>query len=253
MDMKKISFFCKKGGVGKTSLSVIVAHYIASGLGKKTVIVDADPQGNASEGLSQGASISQYQLLDIINEKASPAEALSQYSDNLFFIRTEGRGSDLRDDSDIVINKHRYFFEELNEDLGQQGFEYVFYDLSPNLGILEKGVIISLDEIISPFIPEKYGMSGLSMLAMDIKNLNKHERCNVKHERVIINNKNASMSSHFIVSELFKEMNYKLYTIPQDSRIKDAQLLGKPLYEVFPHARSMQGYIELSKDIVEGV
>ncbi len=249
--MKKISFFCKKGGVGKTSLTVTVAHYIATKFKKKTVLIDADPQGNATDGLYKGADISQYQLLDIINDKASPAESLSRYNEYLFFIKTEGKGSELREDSDIVINKQRYFFEELNEDLEKQGFEYVFYDLSPNFGILEKGIAITLDEIISPFIPEKYGISGLSALSIDIKNLNKYERRNVKHEKVIINNKNSSMSSHDIVSELFNEMNYKLYTIPQDSKIKDSQLLGKPLYDVFPKSKSIPVFAEISKGIME--
>lgn len=248
--MKKISFFCKKGGVGKTSLAVNVAHYIATELNKKTVIIDADPQGNASEGLCKGQKINQYQLIDVINSRVSPAEALSQYHENLFYLKTEGKGSELREDSDIVINKQRYFFEDLNDDLDKQGFDFAIYDLSPNFGILERGVVITLDEIISPFIPEKFGMSGLSALAIDIQKMNKNERRNVKHESVVINNKNSSMSSHEIVSELFEEMTYKIFTIPQDSKIKDSQLLGKPLYEVFPKSKAMPAFIEISNAIV---
>lgn len=250
--MKKISFYCKKGGVGKTSLAVIIAHYIATRFKKKTVLVDADPQGNATEGLNKGCYISRYQLLDVINGKVSISEALSQYNDNLFFVKTVGKGSELREDSDIMINKRRYFFDELNNEFEKQDFKFVFYDLSPNLGILEKGVIISLDEIISPFIPEQYGISSLSKLAIDINNLNKNERCRVKHERVVINNKNSSISSHEIVSELFKEMKYKLYTIPQDVKIKDSQFLGKPLYDVFPKSKSIPIFAEISADICDG-
>lgn len=249
--MKKISFYCKKGGVGKTSLAVNIAHYIASEFGKKTVIIDADPQGNATEGLAKAKEFSEYQLLDIIKENASPQEALCTYNDSLYFIQTINKGSELRDDSDVIINKQRLFFEELNDDLAAQGFDYVFYDLSPNLGILEKSILITLDEIISPFIPEKYGLSGLSTLALDIKNLNRYERRNVKHNKVVINNKNASMSSHYIISELFQELDYTLYTINQDSKVKDAQLLGKPLYEVFPKAKAMSAYQEIAHGILE--
>jgi chromosome partitioning protein len=250
--MKKISFYCKKGGVGKTSLAVIIAHYIATRFKEKTVVVDADPQGNATEGLKKGSYINRYQLLDVINGKVSVKEALSQYNDNLFFIKTDGNGSELREDSDIVINKRRYFFEDLNEEFEKQDFKFVFYDLSPNLGILEKGVIISLDEIISPFIPEQYGISSLSKLASDLIKLNKYERCSVTHKRVVINNKNASIRSHEIVGELFKVMQYKLYTIPQDAKIKDSQFLGKPLYDVFPKSKSMPIFAEISKDIYDG-
>lgn len=248
--MKKISFYCKKGGVGKTSLSVIIAHYIATKFRKKTLLIDADPQGNSSECLSSGEMVNKYELNDILNEKTDVLECISKYSDNFFFIKTACKGSDLRSDSDIIINKKRYFFSDLNEVLQKNGYEYVFYDLSPNLGILEKSILISIDEIISPFVPEKYGTSGLSSLVVDIGNLNVNERCKIKHDKVIINNKNSTLRSHEIVSELFAQMDFQIYTIPQDSKIKDSQLLRKPLFEIFPKAKSMNALKKLAEDIV---
>ena len=111
-NMKTITFAIQKGGTGKTSVSVSIAGELALA-GKKTLLVDADPQGNSTGWIFPEI---EYEFADVILGKASLNQAIKQTAvENLFILPTAGLGGSLRDFSQTATGDKIYFFLKRNE------------------------------------------------------------------------------------------------------------------------------------------
>ena len=120
--MKTITFAIQKGGTGKTSVSVSIAGELALA-GKKTLLVDADPQGNSTGWIFPEI---EYEFADVILGKASLNQAIKQTAvENLFILPTAGLGGSLRDFSQTATGDKIYFVRNVLDEVEKLGFEYV--------------------------------------------------------------------------------------------------------------------------------
>ena len=244
------AFYIQKGGVGKTTLSGTTAHIISKR--EKTVLIDADPQGNASSWLLTEPPA--YELADLLQDKISLDNALIEISENFYIIPTFGIGGELKQYGETRLHDEPFIFQELVSLLKGHGFKTIIFDLSPGLSRLEKSVLLAVDEVVTPMIPESFAVDGIQIFDAELKKLNKSFRVNIRHSKIVCNNFNQTMSIHKKYREDLQSLeNYRLYEVPQDSKFKTAQDDNKTLLEFDLTARALPELYRLSEDLINGI
>jgi chromosome partitioning protein len=226
--LKTIALGLQKGGVGKTSLALAVAGQMALDYGS-TVILDADPQGNASGQLCPEVSVELADLLFDFSEgkKLDLAPAVKETNfQNLSIIPTAGLGGRLRLYSETQAARWPWAIDELCRALAEWGFRYCVIDTCPSFGPLETAAFLASDEVLTPVMGDVYGQDGLTIF-MD--NLSRAKRANRSdkpaYSRIIFNALDKRIPGHEkILSELKAAApNMSIYTIPTDPIFRKAQ------------------------------
>lgn len=243
--MKKVAFHIQKGGVGKTTISGNVAFSVSRD--KKTIYIDTDPQGNASSWLLTAAP--QYELSDILNGTVSALDAIVKIDDNFHIIPTFAIDGKLKDYAETKLFREPFIFDDLCGELDRAGYEIAIFDLSPGMSQLERAVIAAVDEVITPLTPEYFSLDGIEIFRNELDKLNKAMRKNVRHEKIVCNGLNRSFSAHNDIYREFESLKYKLFTIPQDRKIADAQLFHKSIFEYNPESKSIPELKRLAGEI----
>jgi cellulose biosynthesis protein BcsQ len=245
--VKVIGFHIAKGGVGKSSLAGNTA-YLAAKRGLKTCLVDGDPQGNTSAWFL--TSTIEHELGDVLQGNVTVSQTLVHLSGVFFLLPTAGLNGGLKKYSETALFHEPYVFEDLNEELRATGFDLVVYDLSPGLSMLERAILLSCKEVVSPMTPEYFSIDGLETFSLSIAEINKAYRRNVKHRRVVLNMVNRSFKLHNENRERIGSLDYELYIVPQDRAIPDSQAEHLSLQEYRPEARSLQELENLTTAMV---
>ena len=233
--MKKIAFHNQKGGVGKSTLSAHVAWALAEE-GARTVLVDGDPQGNTTTWLLNGPPARE--LADVLAGKCTVVDAMVEIVPKLMLMPTFAIGGDLPTFNDPrVMAENPYLFEDLCENIRQLDTDVVIFDLSPGLGALEKMVLKCVDEVVVPVTAEYFSLDGIQVVKAAIEDINRRHRVTVGHRRIVANMVNKSFRRHRDIHEIFEEMDYELFTVPQDSRMAEAQLDHQTVFTYAPRSR----------------
>jgi chromosome partitioning protein len=224
--MKTISVSLQKGGTGKTSLSVSLAAELAR-LSGKAIVIDCDPQGSATAWLKPGDLESE--LADILTgETKTPEVILHTEFPGLDLIPTAGLGGGLKIFSDTTAYKEHFCMADLADTLEALGYHFVVFDLSPGWGGLERAAAIASAEIITPVMPDFFGMDGLGVFYGNLAELRKSERLgNDKplYNKIIINALDNRIAQHIEAAGKIREREktYKVYTVPVDPIFRKAQ------------------------------
>ena len=246
--MKRVAFYVQKGGTGKTTLSGNVSHVLARSL--RTVLVDCDPQGNASSWFLTAAP--RWELADVLQGRVKVQDALVPLGERLAILPTFGLNGTLKQYAEGPLNDEPYIFEELGQQLEQLSYEVAIFDLSPGMSRLERCVLLAAEEVVSPVEPEGFSIDGLTILTSELGKISKNFHRNVLHRRIVCNNLNKSFSRHLQFLEALQAMDYELYTVPQDAKLAEAQVHNKSVFDYAPDARS-RAEIERLADALAGV
>lgn len=241
--MKSYAFHIQKGGVGKTTLSSNIAHMLSSH--GKTLLVDCDPQGNASSYFLTSAP--DYELADALQGKCSVKESIVNVSEDFYMIPTFGVDGGLKAYGENKLNDEPFIFQDLSEEIKKESFDYVIYDLSPGMSRLEKCVLLAVDEVITPLFPEFFSLDGIEIFTSELEKVKKAFRVRIKHSKVVINNMNESLSLHKDVRDSIQNISdFDHFTIPQDTNFKKAQRENKPLLDYNPKSRAIEDLEKLA-------
>lgn len=248
---KIISFSNQKGGVGKTSTCVNMAAAIAL-RGKKVLLIDIDPQGNATTGLGFSKSELENSVYSVLIEDKPIAEALQ---------KTEIKGLDLLPSSidlagaevELVYQKNRE--NKLNYALRQIStvYDYVMIDCPPSLGLLTINALASSDSVIIPIQSEYFAMEGLSQLMNSIKLVNQHLNPNLKIEGVVITMYDGrALISKQISAEIHKYFGKRMFNtvIPRNIRVSEAPSHGVPVMLHDPKSSGAKAYVALADEFL---
>lgn len=228
--MKTITFALQKGGTGKTSIAVSVATELAKNY--KVVLIDADPQGNASAWYNQELSS---ELSDVLQNKASIGESLiSTGIKNLYMIPTAGVGGGLNAYQKSDAHGKPEAMLDVTDEL-TKAFDFCIIDTSPHFGPLEESCFIASDEIIPVMMIDSFSFDGLEIFISnlsDLKNRAKRVSKPAEIKRLVLNGKDNRLSIQTgkidaLVKTLPKEM--KLHIIPVDQAFKKAQDSHEPI------------------------
>ncbi|MHC6204617.1 ParA family protein [Breznakiellaceae bacterium SP9] len=245
--MKKLCFHIQKGGVGKTSISSTIASSLAR-QGKKTVLVDCDPQGNASSWYCKEAV--EYDIADVLARRAPLSQAVRALSPNLSIIPVVAIGGSLKEWSETKLTVNPKAFEFLMTDLEALGFEYAVFDCSPSFSQLERAVIAEVDEVVNPLSPEFFSIDGIEIFIAELRKIEDAYRRTIKNDKIALNLLNKSYSRHREFKRVLEKLNYQIFIIPQDAKIAECQIAHQSLYDFAPQAKSIPGFEALAKALL---
>lgn len=219
MNKTAVAFHLMKGGVGKTTLSMTMAAEFAL-MGKRTVIVDCDIQGNSSSWLLEGSIEPEYELADALLERCEPNEVVTRYSELLSIVPTFGLTETLSDFARSGLGSAPYAVADLVESIDA---DVVVLDLGPGMGNLERAALLATSEIVLTMTPEFFSLDGLEVWAGQAKALEKGLRTKLKYERLVINGINRTIEQMVRVTDEARQAASTVYTIAQDPVFRKAQ------------------------------
>ncbi len=249
---KIISFSNQKGGVGKTTTCVNMAAYLARE-GRKILLIDLDPQGNATTGLgfSKGAlKKSVYNVL--IEEEAVKDNVLDTELENLKILpaNIDLAGAEV----ELVYKKNREkVLKEALEKVKSQ-YDYLLIDCPPSLGLITINALAAADSVVIPIQSEYYALEGLSQLMNSISLVRQHLNKSLKVEGVVLTMYDGrSIISRQIAAEIKKFFTKKLYeiVIPRNVRLSEAPSHGKPILLHDPKCAGARAYSALTEEFLK--
>jgi cellulose biosynthesis protein BcsQ len=246
--MRSIAFHIQKGGTGKTSCAGNVAHGLAR-RGLKTALIDCDQQGNASSWFLTAPI--DYELADVLLGKAETAKALTEIASGLFLLPVSPLDGALNEFAETQLIKNPKAFEFLIEDLTAQGYAYAVFDCSPSFFQLERAIIGAVDEVITPLTPEYFSMDGIEIFTKELAQIRKAQRRNITHDKIVCNMINRSFSHHLAFYENLQKLAYRIFTVPQDTKIPKAQIYHQSIFDFDPKSKTIPAFEELVQAITE--
>lgn len=249
---KIISFSNQKGGVGKTTTCVNMAAYLARE-GRKVLLIDLDPQGNATTGLgfSKGAlKKSVYNVL--IEEESVKDNVLDTELENLTILpaNIDLAGAEV----ELVYKKNREKVLKEALDKVKSQYDYLLIDCPPSLGLITINALSAADSVIIPIQSEYYALEGLSQLMNSISLVRQHLNKNLKVEGVVLTMYDGrSIISRQIAAEIKKFFTKKLYeiVIPRNVRLSEAPSHGKPILLHDPKCAGARAYSALTEEFLK--
>lgn len=244
----------QKGGVGKTTSTVNLATGLALH-GLKILVIDLDPQGNASTALGaehRAGTTSSYELL--LGE-ATAEEALqkSPTNDNLYCIPAtiDLAGSEIELVS-LARREYRLHDALRSSFLEDQGFDYVFIDCPPSLGLLTINAMTAVDEVLIPIQCEYYALEGVGQLLNNISMIRQHLNPDLHISAILLTMYDArtKLSEQVAVEvrEHFGDVVLR-NVIPRSVKVSEAPGYGQSVLEYDPGSRGAMAYFDAAKEI----
>lgn len=246
-----LSIANQKGGVGKTTTAVNLATAL-SAIGKKVLLVDLDPQGNASTGLGIKRAGLRTSTYDIIFGDATVEETIKQ---------TKVPGLDVLPSSihlsgaeiELVSASRREY--RLQESLRKaMNYDYVIIDCPPSLSLLTLNALVASDSIVVPLQCEFYALEGLSHLVKTIERVQKtfNPRLDIHGVVLTMFDKRNNLSG-MVAQDVRKYFGDKVYksVIPRNVRLSEAPSYGLPAIIYDMNCPGAKAYISLAKEVIK--
>lgn len=197
---KVFSVFMQKGGVGKTTITFMLAYELAKH--GKTLMIDGDQQGNLTM-LCNNSEFEKNDFLSVLQEKSTVQESIKRVNKenvDLHFIGTKKNDTLFKQYTESFFRDEPFLIKGLLNTIKQEGFEYIFFDLPPSFGFYEKIILAQTDEIIPIIEPAESAVTSFFNLHKDTKKLQVSYDCNYIMDKLIINKTNSQKkaSDHWL-------------------------------------------------------
>lgn len=248
---KVIAIANQKGGVGKTTTAVNVSACLAEA-GKETLLIDIDPQANATSGLGVDPNGVDLTIYEALIEEISIEDALISTSvDGLDLIPSHIRLTGAELELVAMIGREKKLQQALEP--VREEYEFILVDCPPSLGLLTLNTLTAADSVIIPIQCEYYALEGLGKLLSTIRLVQKHLNPNLDIEGVLLTMFDSRLNlSKQVAEEALRFFNDKVYEtkIMRNVRLGEAPSFGLPiiLYDIL--STGAENYISLTKEIV---
>lgn len=248
---KVISIANQKGGVGKTTTAINISAIIAK-KNKKVLLIDADPQGNATSGLgvSKNCEFSTYDVLindveihnttqkvDIKNLEICPTN-MSLAGAEVELVKYDGREYKLKEKIDKI----------------KENYDFIFIDCPPSLGLITLNALTASDSVLIPVQCEYFALEGVGELLKTIDLVRKYYNRTLTIEGAVLTMYDPRTKlSNQVVKEVNKYFENKVFEtlIPRNVRLSEAPSFGKPIILYDPLSKGARCYEKLAKEILK--
>jgi chromosome partitioning protein len=249
---KIIAIANQKGGVGKTTTSVNLAASLGV-LEKKVLLIDADPQANASSGLGidvESVEIGSYQ---VIEHSATPQEAtVSCSAPNVSVIPAH---IDLvAIEIELVDKENREYMLKQALETIKNDYDYIIIDCAPSLGLLTLNALTAADSVIIPIQCEYFALEGLGKLLNTIKSVQKIHNSNLDIEGLLLTMFDSRLRlSNQVVEEVQKHFNDMVFEtiIQRNVKLSEAPSYGESIINYDATSKGANNYLRLAEEIIK--
>lgn len=248
---KVISIVNQKGGVGKTTTSINLSACLATE-GKKVLIIDIDPQSNATSGLGIDKHKIDKSIYDVlINDIDIKDTILDTKIDTLKICASNIQLAGAEIELVPMISREMRLKEALETVRGI--YDYILIDCPPSLGLLTLNALTGSDSVLVPIQCEYYALEGLSQLMSTINLIRKHLNKKLEVEGVVLTMYDARTNlSIQVVEEVRKHFSTKVYRtiIPRNVRLSESPSFGLPIILYDEKSKGAEAYMQLAEEVI---
>ena len=248
---KIIAIANQKGGVGKTTTSVNLSALLAK-RGKNVVLIDADPQGNATSGLGVDKDVEKSLYDVLINEEPVAGTLQDTVEKNLKICPSNMNLAGAEVELVSQMSREHRLKEQL-EGIKDK-FDYIFIDCPPSLGLITLNSFTAADSVLIPVQCEYYALEGLGQLLNTINLVKKHLNKSLEIEGALLTMYDIRTNlSNQVVKEVKKYFDDKVYktVIPRNVRLSEAPSFGMPITMYDPKSKGARSYEKLAKEFLK--
>lgn len=241
----------QKGGVGKTTTAINVAYYLAKA-GKKTLVVDFDPQGNATSGLGIDKQLLDATMTEVVKSEKKLADIIQPTEHKNLFIAP---ALPQLANAEVELAKVQHRFSRLKGAIDElTGYDYIIIDSPPSLSLLTVNGLIAARYVLLPVQAEFYALEGLGQLLETMKLVRKNMNPTLDLIGVLptMVDGRTSLSSQ-VLAEIAKHFPAKVFaeSIPRNVRLAEAPSHGAPIGAYDRFSRGARAYKAVTKEIIE--
>lgn len=248
---KVIAIINQKGGVGKTTTSVNLSSSLAY-KGKKTLLIDSDPQGSSTSGCGIDKKKVEYTLYDCIVDNSLLRKAIIETKyQNLSLICSNSSLSAA--EIELIYEDNReYFIKNLISEIRNE-YDFIIIDSPPSLNMITINILTACDSILIPIQCEYYALEGLADLMNTVRMVKKKLNPDIHIDGVLATMFDGRTNlSIQVLEEIKKFFPDKLYTsiIPRNVRLAEAPSFGEPIIKYDITSKGAEAYLSLAREVI---
>ncbi len=249
---KVISISNQKGGVGKTTTTINLAASLVA-LEQKVLIIDADPQANATSGLGVRPGSPEYTVYNCLLGEVDPHKCLSETSvEGLTILpsHTDLAGAEIEL---IKVPRREFVLQKIVNEL-KPDYDYILIDCSPSLGLITVAALTAADSVIIPVQCEYFALEGITKLLHTLQIIKKKLNPNIDIEGFLMTMYDArTRHSNQIYEEVKKHFRSLVFStvIHRNVRLSEAPSHGKSVLDFDMESRGSQNYLQLANELLQ--
>ena len=248
---KVLSVAIQKGGVGKTTTTINLSTILAK-KGYKVMLIDADPQGNATSGVGAEKEV-ELSFYDVLTNDTEIIDTLEKtVVNNLVVCPSNINLAGAEVELVSMMSREQRLKEKL--DIMKERFDYVLIDCPPSLGLITLNAFTASDSVLIPVQCEYYALEGLGQLLNTINLVKKHLNKNIQIEGALLTMYDIRTNlSNQVVKEVKRYFNNKVYktVIPRNVRLSEAPSYGLPITEYDPRSKGAKSYEKFAREFIK--